>query len=77
MHGQLLTNPTPPFSMIAPHLQAEKSYMGTLATSMALMLEEFYSGLTTVGLSARTGIGVDAFFDAVQVPQNRIRAALE
>ena len=49
------------------HLQTEKSYMGTLATSMALMLEEFYAGLTTVGLSARTGMGVDSFFDALQV----------
>ncbi|EOD35527.1 hypothetical protein EMIHUDRAFT_426517 [Emiliania huxleyi CCMP1516] len=47
-------------------LQEEKSYMGTLATSMALMLEEFYAGLTSVGLSARTGEGVDDFFDAVQ-----------
>jgi hypothetical protein len=45
--------------------------MGTLATSMALMLEEFYSGLTTVGLSARTGVGVDAFFEAVQVKQKQ------
>ena len=39
-------------------LQQERSYMGTLATSMALMLEEFYNSLTTVGVSARTGEGL-------------------
>jgi GTPase SAR1 family protein len=46
-------------------LQQERSYMGSLATSMALMLEEFYSGLHSVGVSALTGEGMPEFFDAV------------
>ena len=39
--------------------------MGTLAQSMALMLEEFYKTLTAVGVSALTGDGIDGFFKAV------------
>ena len=46
-------------------LQQERSYMGSLATSMALMLEEFYRGLQAVGVSALTGEGMEAFFQAV------------
>jgi len=46
-------------------LQEEKSYMGTLATSMALMLEEFYNSLTAVGVSALSGEGMEEFFQAV------------
>ena len=39
--------------------------MGTLAHSMALMLEEFYKSLTAVGVSALTGDGMEDFFKAV------------
>ena len=46
-------------------LQAEKSYMGSLAQSMALMLEEFYKSLKAVGVSAITGAGMETFFAAV------------
>ena len=46
-------------------LQAEKSYMGSLAQSMALMLEEFYKSLKAVGVSAITGAGMTEFFRAV------------
>ena len=48
-------------------LQEERSYMGTLATSMALMLEEFYSKLTLVGVSALTGEGMQELFAAIDV----------
>ena len=41
-------------------------YMGSLLNSMSLLLEEFYSHLSVVGVSAMTGDGVDDFFEAVQ-----------
>jgi len=40
-------------------------YMGSLLNSMSLMLEEFYSHLSVVGVSAMTGAGVKEFFEAV------------
>ncbi|PBP18672.1 hypothetical protein BUE80_DR010525 [Diplocarpon rosae] len=40
-------------------------YMGSLLNSMSLMLEEFYSHLSVVGVSAMTGAGIDEFFEAV------------
>ena len=41
-------------------------YMGSLLNSMSLMLEEFYSHLSMVGVSSMTGDGIDDFFDAVE-----------
>lgn len=41
-------------------------YMGSLLNSMSLMLEEFYSHLSMVGVSSRMGTGVDEFFEAVE-----------
>lgn len=46
-------------------LQQERSYYGSLATSMALMLEEFYNTLSAVGVSALTGEGMDDLFAAI------------
>ncbi len=40
-------------------------YMGSLLNSMSLMLEEFYSHLSVVGVSAMTGAGMKEFFEAV------------
>ncbi|CZR62070.1 related to XPA binding protein [Phialocephala subalpina] len=40
-------------------------YMGSLLNSMSLMLEEFYSHLSVVGVSSMTGQGITEFFDAV------------
>lgn len=40
-------------------------YMSSLVNSMSLMLEEFYSQLDVVGVSAYTGEGFDEFLDAV------------
>ena len=39
--------------------------MGSLLNSMSLMLEEFYSHLSVVGVSSMTGAGVKEFFEAV------------
>ena len=41
-------------------------YMGSLLNSMSLMLEEFYSHLSVVGVSAMTGQGIPEFFEAVE-----------
>ncbi|KAH6663865.1 putative GTPase npa3 [Halenospora varia] len=41
-------------------------YMGSLLNSMSLMLEEFYSHLSVVGVSSMTGAGINEFFEAVQ-----------
>lgn len=41
-------------------------YMGSLLNSMSLMLEEFYSHLSVVGVSSMTGAGINEFFEAVE-----------
>ncbi|EHK24238.1 uncharacterized protein TRIVIDRAFT_185925 [Trichoderma virens Gv29-8] len=41
-------------------------YMGSLLNSMSLVLEEFYSHLSMVGVSSRVGTGIDEFFEAVE-----------
>ncbi|KXJ91683.1 hypothetical protein Micbo1qcDRAFT_146563 [Microdochium bolleyi] len=41
-------------------------YMSSLLNSMSLVLEEFYTHLSVVGVSSMTGEGVDDFFVAVQ-----------
>lgn len=46
-------------------VETEKGYAGSLVRSMALVLEEFYSSLETVGVSAVTGEGMSEFFMAV------------
>eukprot|EP00055_Hartaetosiga_balthica_P011385 m.51615 g.51615 ORF g.51615 m.51615 type:complete len:422 (-) comp7572_c0_seq2:957-2222(-) len=46
-------------------LQEETAYIGTMARSMALVLEEFYQNLRAVGVSALTGSGMDELFVAV------------
>ena len=42
-------------------------YMGSLLNSMSLVLEEFYNALSVVGVSSMTGVGVEGFFEAVEV----------
>ncbi len=43
-------------------LAADDSYMSSLTQSMSLLLDEFYSTLRAVALSAQTGEGMDDFF---------------
>jgi GPN-loop GTPase len=50
----------------ASHINGEPSYMNSLTSSMCLVLDEFYSHLKTVGVSAMTGEGIDGFFEAVE-----------
>ncbi|KAI1456343.1 hypothetical protein F4805DRAFT_228375 [Annulohypoxylon moriforme] len=45
---------------------AGSGYMSSLLNSMSLMLEEFYTHLSVVGVSSMTGAGIDDFFSAVR-----------
>lgn len=47
-------------------LDKEKAYIGSLSRSMALMLDEFYSQLRAVHVSALTGEGIPAMLEALQ-----------
>lgn len=51
------------FEAFQDALASETTYMGSLTRSMSLVLEEFYSSLMTVGVSAVTGEGIDSFFE--------------
>ncbi|KAI5451634.1 hypothetical protein NCC49_001615 [Naganishia albida] len=44
----------------------EPTYMNSLMSSMCLVLDEFYSHLRAVGVSAMTGAGMKEFFEAVE-----------
>ncbi len=53
------------FDTFQEALSSERSYVSNLARSMSLALDEFYSQLATVGVSAMTGEGMDEFLEAV------------
>jgi len=53
------------FEAFQDAVHGDTSYMSTLTRSMGMVLDEFYSNLKTVGISAVTGEGIDKFFEAV------------
>jgi len=54
------------FETFQAALGGETSYASNLAQSMSLTLDEFYSQLKAVGVSAMTGEGVEQFITAVR-----------
>lgn len=46
-------------------LESDTTYMGTLVSSMCLVLQEFYEHLRVVGVSAVTGAGMEELFEQI------------
>ncbi|KAJ9534177.1 hypothetical protein QJQ45_002172 [Haematococcus lacustris] len=53
------------FEVYQAALEKDGSYAATLSRSLSLVLDEFYSNLRCVGVSALTGQGMDQFCQAV------------
>ncbi|KAG8374706.1 hypothetical protein BUALT_Bualt10G0023900 [Buddleja alternifolia] len=54
------------FEVFHAALDSDHSYTSTLTRSLSLALEDFYKNLRSVGVSAVSGAGMDAFFKAVE-----------
>lgn len=54
------------FEAFQAALDTYSSYTSTLSRSLSLALDEFYKNTCSVGVSAVSGVGMDAFFGAVE-----------
>jgi translation initiation factor IF-2 len=54
------------FEAFQAAMRSDDSYMSTFSQSLSLVLDEFYKNLRSVGVSAVSGAGMDAFFKAIE-----------
>ncbi|WOL15116.1 GPN-loop GTPase 1 [Canna indica] len=58
------------FEAFQAALDTDSSYASTLSRSLSLALDEFYKNMHSVGVSAVSGAGMEAFFGAIEASAN-------
>lgn len=54
------------FEAFQTAVSSDQSYTSTLSQSLCLVLDEFYKNLRSVGVSAVSGAGMEAFLKAIE-----------